>query len=67
VHGIDYDETFSPVENMDSIRLTLSIMEAKGWEFHHMDVNNAFIHGDISKEIYMENPRGFMHDSSLFC
>jgi hypothetical protein len=31
VHGIDYDETFSPVENMDSIRLELSIMVAKGW------------------------------------
>jgi hypothetical protein len=34
VHGIDYDETFAPVAKMDSIRLTLAITEAKGWEVH---------------------------------
>jgi hypothetical protein len=30
-----------------------------------MDVKNAFIHGDISEEIYMEQPHGFMQDSYL--
>jgi hypothetical protein len=53
VHGIDYDETFTPVENMDSICLTLSITATKGWEVHHMDVKNAFIHDDFSEEIYI--------------
>jgi hypothetical protein len=60
VHGIDYDETFAPVAKMDSIRLALAIVATKGWEFHQMDVKNAFIHGDISKEIYVEYPEGFM-------
>jgi hypothetical protein len=54
VHDIDYDETFAPVANMDSIRLALAIAVDKGWEFHHMDVKNAFIHGDIYEDIYME-------------
>jgi hypothetical protein len=52
---------------MDSIRLELSIVETKGWEFHHMDVKNAFLHEDLSEEIYMEQPQGFMQDSSLVC
>ena len=54
VHGIDYDETFTPVVKMDSIRLALSIVATKGWEVHHMDMKNAFLHGNISEEIYME-------------
>jgi len=52
---------------MDSIQLALSIVAAKGWEVHQMDMKNAFIHGDLSEEIYMEQPQGFMQDSSLVC
>jgi hypothetical protein len=43
---------------MDSIHLVLAIATTKGWEVHQMDVKNAFLHGDISEEIYMEQPRG---------
>jgi hypothetical protein len=38
VHGIDYDETFTPVENMEFISLALFIGARKGWEVHHMDM-----------------------------
>jgi hypothetical protein len=67
VQGIDYDDTFAPVENMDSIHLALSIAEVEGWKVHHMDVKNAFIHRYLSEEIYMEHPQGFMQDSYLVC
>ena len=67
MHGIDYDETFAPVAKMDSIRLTLAIAAAQRWEVHQMDVKNAFLHGDLSEEIYMEQPHGFIQDSSLVC
>ena len=67
MHGIDSDDTFTPVAKMDSIRLALSIANAKGWEVHQMDVKNEFLHGDLSDEIYMVQPQGFMQDSSLFC
>ena len=52
---------------MDSIHLTLAIAAAQGWEVHHMDVKNVFLHGDLSEEIYMEQPHGFIQDSSLVC
>jgi hypothetical protein len=65
VHGIDYDETFAPVAKMDSIQLALAIAATKGWEVHQMEMKNAFLHGDLSEEIYWEQPHGFMQDSSL--
>jgi hypothetical protein len=52
---------------MDSICLALSIATTKGWEVHQMDVKNAFLHRDLSEEIYMEKPQGFVHNSSLVC
>jgi hypothetical protein len=56
VHNINYDETFAPIANMESIHLALAIVVAKGWEVHQMDVKNAFFHRDLSEEIYMEHP-----------
>jgi hypothetical protein len=45
---------------MDSIRLAIAIATSKGWEVHQVDVKNAFLHCDISEDIYMEKPQGFM-------
>ena len=51
VQGLDYNETFSPVARMDSIRLVLVVAASKRWEVHHMDVKSAAIHGDLKEEI----------------
>jgi hypothetical protein len=50
---------------MDYIRFALSITADKGWEVHQMDMKNSFLHGDLSEEIYMDQPQRFMWDSSL--
>jgi hypothetical protein len=49
------------VANMDSIRVALVIVTTRGWEVYQMDVKNAFLHGDLLVEIYMEFPHGFIH------
>ena len=51
VQDIDYNETFSPVAKMDSIRLDLVIATSRKWEVHHMDVKSDFIHDDMIEEI----------------
>ena len=67
VHGIDYNETFSPVAKMDSIRLALAIAASRQWEVHHMDVKCAFLNGDLTEDIYMQQPQGFSTNHSLVC
>ena len=66
-HGVDCIETFAQVAKMDSIRLVLTIVASKRWEVHHMDVKNDCILGDLHEEIYMQQPKGFIHDPSLVC
>lgn len=57
--GIDFDEIFSPVVKMSSIRVVLGLAASLDLEVEQMDVKTAFLHGDLEKEIYMEQPEGF--------
>lgn len=58
-HGIDFNEVYAPVAKMEIIR-ALFALSVEGLHIHQMDVVTAYVQGDLSSEIYMEQP--FMCD-----
>ena len=58
-HGVDFDEIFSPVVKMSSIRVVLGLVASLDLELEQLDVKTAFLHGDLKEEIYMVQPEGF--------
>jgi hypothetical protein len=56
---IYFDEIFSPVVKMNSIRTILSLVVVEYLHLEQLDVKTNFLHGDLDEEIYMQQPQGY--------
>ena len=57
--GVNFEEIFSPVVKMTTLRCVLALVAQFDIELVQMDVKTAFLHGDLQEEIYMQQPEGF--------
>ncbi|GAA0171472.1 transmembrane signal receptor [Lithospermum erythrorhizon] len=57
--GVDYSEVFAPVARMDTIRMMINIAAQKKWKIHQLDVKSAFLQGEISENVYVDQPQGY--------
>ena len=61
VQGVGYDENFSPVATLKSIRIMLAIAAFYDYEIWQMDIKTTFLNGFIKEELYMMQPEGFVN------
>ena len=69
-HGVDYDEIFSPVVKMTTLRLLLGVVATEDLELEQLDVKMTFLHEDLEEDIHMSQPAGFLatgEESHLIC
>ncbi|RVW62000.1 Retrovirus-related Pol polyprotein from transposon RE1 [Vitis vinifera] len=64
-----YAVKVGPDGQIASVRLLLSMAAMCSWPLYQLDIKNAFLHGDLAEEVYMEQPPGFVAqgESGLVC
>lgn len=68
--GVDFHDTFSPVAKGVTVKAVFAIASSKAWPGYQLDINNAFLHGDLDEEVYMDIPLGYKlppNSSNLVC
>ena len=54
--GLDYHDTFSPMVKPIIVRLVISLATSHGWCLRKLDVNNAFLQGTLTEDVFMAQP-----------
>lgn len=60
--GVDYTEVFAPVARWDTIRMVIALAAQKGWNIYQLDVKSAFLHGELSEAVFVEQPQGYVRN-----
>lgn len=63
--GIDYGATFAQVATMKAFRVFIWFAAAVGMVATQADFSNAFLQGDIDREIYMSAPEGYGQEGEV--
>jgi hypothetical protein len=67
IFGVDFDETFSPVARLTSLRIVFAISAQLGLRIHPMDVDTTFLNATVTEEIFIKPPEGFPLPPNMNC
>ena len=63
--GVGYFEMFAPVAWKESINVALALAADKDLVIEHVDVDTAFLFGEVKEEIFMDQPEGIKNRRQL--
>jgi hypothetical protein len=66
IHGIDYDETFSPIMMLKSVQILLTIATYFNYEIWLMDVKTTFLNGNMTEDVYITQPEEDIQTSKVY-
>ncbi|GJS03375.1 retrovirus-related pol polyprotein from transposon TNT 1-94 [Tanacetum coccineum] len=58
--GIDFEESFALVAHIEAIRTFIANVANETMTIYQMDVKTAFLNGELPKEVYVDQPEGFV-------
>nr|GFA17948.1 putative RNA-directed DNA polymerase [Tanacetum cinerariifolium] len=58
--GIDFEESFAPISRLEVVRLFVVYVAHKSFLVYQMDVKTTFLYGPLRKEVYINQPDGFV-------
>lgn len=65
--GLDFNETYSPVVRMESVRVVLAIGNAAGYDINTLDADGAYLNGTLKETIFMRQPPEYGDGSGRVC
>ena len=60
IHGLDFNESYSPVARLSTLRCLLAIAAIEDMKIHQLDVNTAYMNADLNEDISMSPPPGMI-------
>ncbi|KAF7493789.1 Copia protein [Sarcoptes scabiei] len=64
--GIDFDETYAPVCEKNSLRIMLTLAAVRNWCVHHLDIKTAFLNGNLEEEVYVRPPHPLRKEGKIW-
>ena len=58
--GLEYDETFASTLKWATLRIIFAIAAIENLEVESIDFSTAYLNGELDKEVYMQQPEGFV-------
>jgi len=58
--GYDYEEIFSPVARMETMRLIIALAAQRQWKIHQMDVKSTFLNDPLDEKVYVKQLSSFI-------